>query len=111
MQINVNNLFDANSIKIDQDTSSIDDILDYEQVLLCISRAITNYRINNNLTQEELAKKLNVNQVMISKLERGNYNPTIKMLYNISQKLTNSSSLFIDLLKDIITNLYKTKNI
>ena len=111
MEINFDNLFSANDIKIKEDVSNIDTILDYEQILLVISKSIINYRIKNGLTQKELANKLQVNQVMISKLERGNYNPTIKLLYNISRKLTNSSDLFIDTLKDIITNLYKTKNI
>ena len=111
MEINFDNLFSANDIKIKEDVSNIDTILDYEQILLVISKSIINYRIKNGLTQKELANKLRVNQVMISKLERGNYNPTIKLLYNISRKLTNSSDLFIDTLKDIITNLYKTKNI
>lgn len=111
MKINVNNLFDANQIKIDDNVSNIDSVLEYEQILLCISKAIVKYRNENKLTQSELAKKLNVNQVMISKLERGTYNPTIKLLYNISRKLTNSSNLFISLLKDMITDLYKSKNV
>ena len=110
MKINMNNLFDANSIEIKEDVSNIDTVLEYEQILLSISKTIMNYRTTHKLTQEELAKDLNVNQVMISKLERGRYNPTVKLLYNISRKLTNSSDLFIDTLKDIITNLYKTKN-
>ena len=48
---------------------------------------------------------------MISKLEKGNYNPTMKILHTISRKLTNTSDLFINMLKDIITRLYKTKQI
>lgn len=111
MKININNLFDANQVKIKEDVSNIDNVLEYEQILLSISKAIIKYRRENKLSQTELAKILNVNQVMISKLESGNYNPTIKLLHTISRKLTNSSNLFIDLLKDIITNLYKSKNI
>ena len=111
MNIDMNKLFDANELEINEDVSNIDEVLEYEQILLSISKTIAKYRSDNNLTQKELAKILKNNQVMISKLERGNYNPTIKLLYNISRKLTKSSNLFINMLKDIITNLYKSKNI
>lgn len=109
--MNFDNLFDASKIEIKSDVSKIDEVLQYEQILLSISKAIINYRKENNVTQKELAEILNVNQVMISKLERGNYNPTIKLLYSLSRQLTKSSDLFIDILKDIITSLYKSKNI
>lgn len=111
MGIDKSKLFDANKITIDSDVSSMDNVLEYEQILLSISKTIIKYREEHNLTQKELAQKLNVNQVMISKLERGNYNPTIKLLYNISRKLYNSSDLFISTLKDIIISLYKSQNI
>ena len=111
MNIDMNKLFDANEIEIKDDVSNIDEALEYEQILLSISKTIAKYRNDNSLTQKDLAKILNINQVMISKLERGNYNPTVKLLYSISRKLTKSSDLFINMLKDIITNLYKSKNI
>ena len=111
MKININNLYDANKVIIKDDVSDIDEVLEYEQILLSISKTIINYRNKNHLTQRELAKKLNINQVMISKLEKGNYNPTIKILYTISRKLMKTSDLFINMLKDIITNLYKSKEI
>lgn len=111
MKIDIEKLFDANDIEIKEDVSNIDEVLEYEQVLLSISESIIKYRKENNLTQKDLAKILGNNQVMVSKLERGNYNPTIKLLYSISRKLTKSSDMFINLLKDIITNLYKSKNI
>lgn len=111
MKINIDNLYDANKVMIKSDVSEMDEVLEYEQILLSISRTLTNYRSKNNLTQKELAKKLNVNQVMISKLEKGNYNPTIKILYVMSRKLTKTSDLFINMLKDMITNLYKSKSI
>ena len=111
MNIDMNKLFDANEIEIKEDVSNIDEVLEYEQILLSISKTIAKYRNDNKLTQKELAKILENNQVMISKLERGNYNPTIKLLYTISRKLTKSSDLFINMLKEIITNLYKSKNV
>lgn len=107
----IDDLFDAYKYEIKEDVSNIDSVLEYEQILLCISRTIVRYREERGLTQKDLAKILDVNQAMISKLERGNYNPTIKLLYTISRKLTESSDLFINMLKDTITNLYKSKNI
>ena len=104
-------LFDASKIVIKEDVSEIDSVLEYEQVLLSISKTIMKYRKENNLTQDDLAKKLKVNQVMISKLERGNYNPTIKLLLRMSRTLTKSSDLLISMLKDMITSLYKSKSI
>ena len=95
MEIDMDKLFDANKIEIKEDVSSIDEVLEYEQILLSISKTIAKYRRDNILTQKELAKILGINQVMISKLERGNYNPTVKLLYNISRKLTKSSDLLI----------------
>ena len=111
MKINLDKLFNANEVEIKEDVSNIDNVLEYEQILLSISKSITKYRSKNQLTQKELAKSLHVNQVMISKLERGNYNPTIKLLYSMSRRLTKSSDFFINMLKDIITSLYKSKNI
>ena len=106
-----NNLFDAKSIEITEDVSNIDEILEYEQILLSISKSIINYRKINDLTQKQLAEMLKVRQSMVVKLERGNYNATMKLLYSISRKLTDSSELFIEMLRDMITNLYKSKNI
>lgn len=111
MKINEKKLFNVNDLEIQEDVSSIDDVLEYEQILLSVSKSIKNYRKEKNLTQKKLANSLDMNQVMISKIERGNYNPTMKLLHTISRKLTKSSDLFIDILKDIITNLYKTKDI
>ena len=111
MKIDINKLFDANEVVIKDDVSKIDDVLEYEQILLSVSKMIIKYRKDNKLTQEDLAKTLKVNQVMISKLERGNYNPTLKFLYRMSKTLTKSSDFLINILKDIITSLYKSKNI
>lgn len=111
MKIDMNKLFDAKKIEIKDDVSNIDEVLEYEQILLIVSKNIIRYRKENNFTQAELAEKLKVNQTMISKLERGNYNPTLKSLHHISRVLSNSSDFLIVMLKDIITNLYKNKNI
>ena len=43
--------------------------------------------IDNNLSQKQLAKKLGISQSMVSKLESGEYNPTVEQLWKISKKL------------------------
>ncbi|MEQ2130139.1 helix-turn-helix transcriptional regulator [Caldanaerobacter subterraneus KAk] len=48
---------------------------------------IFEFRIKNNLTQKQLAEKLGITQSMVSKLESGQYNPTVEQLWRISKKL------------------------
>lgn len=105
MKIKENELLDLKNTKIDGDTSEIDEILEYEEILFEISKSLVNYRKENNLTQKQLAEILDVKQVMISKLESGNYNPTFKLLHRISRKLTNSTEMFIDTLNSVIEAL------
>ena len=101
MNIDYNKLFNPDNIEIKEDVSDIYTIIELEEVLFAISEKVINYRKENNLTQKQLAEKLKVNQTMISKLESGDYNPTFKQIYNMSQKLTNSSDLFVSILKNI----------
>jgi len=58
-----------------------------DDILVGISLKLINYRINNNITQKELANILGISQAMISKLESGDYNPSIEQLWKISKKL------------------------
>ena len=110
MKINRDELLDFNEIKIKGDTSEIDEIIEYEEILFEISKSLKDYRKDNKLTQKQLADILGIDQVMISKLESGNYNPTFKQLHKISRKLTNSADLFTNTLKNIIdkiSHMYK----
>ena len=91
----------ANDRKIQNDVSDIDAILEQEEMLYAISESIINYRKSNGLSQIELAKKLKVNQTMISKLESGSYNPTFTKLQEMCRELTNSSEMFIEILENI----------
>lgn len=44
-------------------------------------------RIKENLTQQDLAKRINTNQSVISRLESGKYNPSIDFLSRIAKAL------------------------
>jgi DNA-binding XRE family transcriptional regulator len=44
-------------------------------------------RIEKDMTQEDLAKKTGIDQATISRLESGNYNPSIKFLERIAKGL------------------------
>lgn len=92
---------DINNVKIESDTSEIDAILEQEEMLYAISESIINYRKSNNLSQRELAEKLDVNQTMISKLESGTYNPTFTKIQQMCRELTNSTDMFIQILDNI----------
>lgn len=102
-------LFDPYSVDIKESTE-INELLDYTDVLVEIAKELINYRKKNNLTQKELAEKLNMNQTMISKLESGNYNATFKMLLKISYSLEKNSNIFLEILQKIRTNLIEKEN-
>ena len=57
---------------------------------LKVKTRIKELRARQNLTQEELAKKVNVRRETIVFLEKGKYNPSLKLAYDISKvfKLT-----------------------
>ena len=59
-----------------------------EDLSVDIACEFINYRAANNMTQKELAERLNMTQAMVSKLESGEYNPTVKMLFEIAEKLS-----------------------
>jgi ribosome-binding protein aMBF1 (putative translation factor) len=52
-----------------------------------IIRAILKKRIENKMSQKDLAKKLNTKQSAISRLESGTYNPTLSFLKKLSVAL------------------------
>ncbi|MCF6096363.1 helix-turn-helix domain-containing protein [Thermovorax subterraneus] len=58
-----------------------------DDILVDIATTLINYRAKNNLTQKDLAMKLGCSQAMVSKLESGEYNPSIEQLWKISSAL------------------------
>jgi len=57
---------------------------------------IREYRAKNNMTQDELAKKVNIRRETIVHLEKGKYNPSLKLAHDIAKALHASiDELFI----------------
>lgn len=61
--------------------------LNSAEILQTVSLVIYRDRKDKKLTQKEYAKSVGVSQVMISKIESGNYNPTIEFLSKLAYKL------------------------
>ena len=61
--------------------------MELDSILVDIACKFINYRKDNNMSQKDLAKKLEISQAMVSKLESGEYNPTIEFLFNTCRKL------------------------
>ncbi|WHE06014.1 helix-turn-helix transcriptional regulator [Thermoanaerobacterium thermosaccharolyticum] len=66
---------------------STKEIFELDDILYDISMKIYEFRLKNDLTQKQLAEKLGIKQSMVSKLESGQYNPSIEQLWKISKKL------------------------
>jgi putative transcriptional regulator len=57
---------------------------------------IKEYRAKLNITQEKLAEMVDVRRETIIFLEKGKYNPSLRLAYNISKALqTSIDELFI----------------
>ena len=82
------------------DNTELVEEFELDDILVDISLKLINYRIDNNLTQEKLAKKLEISQAMVSKLESGDYNPTVEQLWKISKKLNWTFRLILESKKD-----------
>ena len=52
-----------------------------------IIRSLIDSRMALNMTQQELSAKTGINQSYISKLESGNYNPSLKFLKRVAKGL------------------------
>ena len=66
-----------------------------------IEAAVVGYKIKQkrialNLSQEELAKKVGIDQSDLSKIEKGNANPSIKTLSRIANGLNSKATITIE---------------
>ena len=100
MKIDESNLLDFSKIKYNKDIE-FDRKLVYATIQAEIAKSLIEYRKKNSLTQKDLAQKINVNQSMIAKLEHGDYNPSIKFLFDLSLKLDDNYNFFIKVISKI----------
>lgn len=80
-----------------------------DDILYDISMRIFNYRTENKLSQKDLANKLEVTQAMVSKLESGQYNPSIEQLWKISKKINLKFTVSLDPKEDNKTDIWDTQ--
>ncbi|MBS6921592.1 transcriptional regulator [Anaerococcus sp. HMSC075B03] len=55
-----------------------------------IKNKIKEYRAKNNMKQEELAQKVGVRRETIGNLEKGRYNPSLVLAWNIAKQFNAS---------------------
>jgi transcriptional regulator with XRE-family HTH domain len=58
-----------------------------EKAILTLASNIRKYRIERNLTIEELANIINVDYSQIGRMERGVVNPNISIIFDIAEAL------------------------
>ncbi len=58
-----------------------------QEVLSKIGKRIKAIRTNNNMTQNELSQKCQIEKASMSKIESGQSNPTVRTLFKISRVL------------------------
>ena len=86
-------------------SKELEEIVELNEIYYSISEILIKYRKEHNLTQAQIAKKLKVNQTMISKIESGKYNSSFKQIYKISRKTTSSSYMFKEILRKMLRRL------
>lgn len=57
------------------------------KILSMLGENLKKYRIDANLTQEQLAEIVGIHPTYVGKLEGGKNNPSVKMLYKITRAL------------------------
>ena len=66
-------------------------------ILFCIAKTLLDYRNEFFYSQSDIAKKLNITQAMVSKIESGKYNFSIKFLVNLWNKLSTENFNFSEI--------------
>jgi len=84
------------------------EMFELDDLLVDISLKIINYRIENEITQSQLAKILGISQSMVSKLESGEYNPTVEQLWKVSKKLGWTFELLLE--EPVKTEVWNTND-
>lgn len=90
-------------------SNEVKERFEFDDILYNISMKIFDYRTSHDLSQKELAKKLEVTQAMVSKLESGQYNPSVEQLWKISKKLNLKFTISLEAKEDEKTEVWDTQ--
>lgn len=77
----------------------------YENLLLCLGRAISTRRKRLQLSQEELAARTGVDRAFISNVERGKRNPSFGVVAAIARGLKIRMSRLTGLCEECVTRI------
>ena len=90
-----NDELDVSSETVFEDGEDVSD--EYEDIAaVVVGYKIKQKRIELNLSQDELAEKIGIDQSDLSKIEKGNANPSLKMLTRIAAGLNSKASINLD---------------
>lgn len=88
--------------------------LELDKILADVSIAIIKERYALNMNQKDFAKHLGISQPMVSKLESLEYNPSIKTLFQICNKLNLKLDIYVTKVendtKSIVSKFANKKN-
>ncbi len=71
-----------------------------------IGQRIQKYRLQNNLTQEQLSEKVGISQKHLSRIEKGYHNPRFDMIIHISDALNITTDALAKELPNNDVNLF-----
>ena len=90
-----NDELDVSSETVFEEGSDVSE--EYNDIdMVVIGYKIKQKRIEQNLSQEELALKIGIDQSDLSKIEKGNANPSVKMLSRIANGLNSKAIISIE---------------
>ncbi|NLN49806.1 MAG: helix-turn-helix transcriptional regulator [Clostridiales bacterium] len=100
--------FLGNAWELLEEVSNDEDKKEYGlyDIFYYISTKIFDYRLEKGLSQKQLAEILGITQAMVSKLESGEYNPTVEQLWKVSRKLGWSMKVLLEDSESKATHLW-----
>lgn len=110
VELNINSLLYVWSLIDELADEQTKERFELDDILYDISMKIFDYRISKGWTQKLLAEKLGIKQSMVSKLESGEYNPTVEQLCKISKKLGWNFELILKDKEEVETNVWENVN-
>lgn len=66
----------------------MDDVNESKQMVLLMGSALKKYRKENNMSLDDLAELTGVSKLTLGKIERGETNPTLAMIWKISKGIS-----------------------